>query len=56
MGLLDVHVEERYTPPRGPKRYPKRTSLSQMDRDSELNNLGREKDTEDFSNSPFLDK
>lgn len=54
MDLLDIQVEERYTPPRGSKRFPKQTSLSQMERDSELNNLGREKDTEDFSNSPHL--
>lgn len=57
MGLLDF--EEDYTPPFKPresKRYEKQTALSQQGRDSELNNMGHEEVTEDFSDSPFADR
>jgi len=56
MGLLDNEPTPRYTPKefRG-KKYTKQTALSQQARDEELNNLGRKKEVDDFSDSNFLD-
>lgn len=55
MGLLDDDYVPPYKPPENGKRYRKQTALSQEERDSELNNLGHDLETEDYSNSRHLD-
>lgn len=54
MGLLDF--DEHYTPRYRPPRANKEERLSEEQNLSELNNLGHEKVTEDFSDSPFADR
>ena len=56
MGLLDDDYKPLWKPPKEGKKFRRETALSQQDRDSRLNNDGREEVTEDFSDSTFAGK
>lgn len=56
MGLLDPDPKPRYTPPKPTGAFRREAEDKQEERDSELNNLGRDEVTEDFSDSPFNDR
>lgn len=56
MGLLDDDYTPRFQPKDRTGHHRRSSDDTQQDRDEELNNLGREEVTEDFSDSPHADR